>query len=82
MTDTNETYRVEGGELRMHVEKIERIQAEKAELAETEKDFFACAKSAGYDGKILRKVIARRKMDRDALAEEGALISMYEDALV
>lgn len=80
-TTEDESCRVQGSELRQFIEQIERIQADKAEIAELEKEHFASAKAAGYDGKILRKVLARRKMDREALAEEDALISMYEEAM-
>lgn len=80
-TTEDESCRVQGSELRQFIEQIERIQADKAEISELEKEHFASAKAAGYDSKILRKVLARRKMDRDALAEEDALISMYEEAM-
>jgi len=45
------------------------------------KNVYADARARGYDPAILRKVIARRKRDRDDLAEEQAVIEMYETAL-
>lgn len=80
-TTEDENCRVTAAELRQFVTQIERVQADKAELAELEKEHFAAAKAAGYEAAIIRKVIARRKMDRDELAELDAKISMYEDAL-
>lgn len=67
--------------LRQIVEQIEAGEAEKADAAERIKDFYACAKADGYDTKVLRKVIARRKRARDELAEEEAILEVYEAAL-
>jgi uncharacterized protein (UPF0335 family) len=78
MTDTQ---RAEGAELRQLIERIERLNEEKQQAADLAKDVYAEAKARGYDPAILRKVIARRKRDRDDLAEEQAVIEMYETAL-
>lgn len=78
MTDTQ---RAEGAELRQIIERIERLNEEKQQAADLSKEVFAEAKGRGYDTAILRKVIARRKRDRDDLAEEQAVIEMYETAL-
>lgn len=75
------TYRVTAGELRQFVERIERLDAEKKDLAEQQKEVMAEAKARGYDTKVLRKVIALRKRDADDIAEEEAVIEMYKEAL-
>ncbi|NKX40967.1 DUF2312 domain-containing protein [Rhodobacteraceae bacterium R_SAG2] len=75
------TDRVEATELRQEVEAIERLEAEKADTAELIKERYAGLKSRGYDAAIVRKVIARRKRDRDDLAEEAAILELYEGAL-
>jgi uncharacterized protein (UPF0335 family) len=80
MTD-NTTHRVAADDLRQRTEQIERLIAEKADAAELIKEAFDAAKGAGYDVKHLRTVIARRKRNSDDLAEETAIIEMYEDAL-
>jgi uncharacterized protein (UPF0335 family) len=72
---------VTGEELRQFIERIERLSAEKQDIAETIKEVFAEAKGRGYDAAVLRKVIARMKRDRDDLAEEEAVLEMYETAL-
>ena len=77
MTETT----VAGQELRQFIERIERLDQEKAEAAEAQKEVYAEAKGRGYDTKVIRKVIARRKRDRDDLAEEEAVLEMYEAAL-
>ena len=73
--------RAEPQELRQFVEKIERLNSEKSDIAETIKEAFAEAKGAGYDPKPLRTVIALRKRDSDDIAEEEAVMEMYKSAL-
>ena len=80
-TETDATYRVTANELRQFIERIERLDSEKKDLAEQQKEVLAEAKSRGYDGKIIRKVISLRKRDKDDISEEEALIEMYKDAL-
>lgn len=74
-------YRVTANELRQFVERIERLDAEKKDLAEQQKEVMAEAKSRGYDTKILRKVIALRKREPNDIAEEEAVLEMYKEAL-
>lgn len=75
------TDRANGEELRQFIERIERLNAEKKEAADLAKEVYAEAKARGYDTKVLRLVIARRKRQRDDLAEEEAVLEMYETAL-
>lgn len=75
------TYRVTAGELRQFVERIERLASEKQDIAEQSKEVFAEAKSLGYDTKVLRKVIALRKRDKNDISEEEAVLEMYKEAL-
>ena len=74
-------YRVTAGELRGFIERIERLDVEKAELAEAVKAVKTEAKARGYDVKALTAILRRRKQDRDAVSEQDALIALYEDAL-
>ncbi len=74
-------YRVTANELRQFVERIERLDAEKKDLAEQQKEVMSEAKSRGYDTKVLRKVIALRKREPDDIAEEEAVMEMYKEAL-
>lgn len=85
-TDTSDsagdaTYRATSSELRQFVERIERLDAEKKDIAEQQKEVMAEAKARGYDTKVLRKVIALRKRDADDVAEEEAVLEMYKEAL-
>lgn len=70
-----------GGELRQFVERWERLDAEKKDIADQQKEVMAEAKGRGYDTKVIRKVIALRKRDRDDIAEEEAILEMYKTAL-
>jgi uncharacterized protein (UPF0335 family) len=70
-----------GAELRALIERFERMAAEKQDIAEDQKEIMAEAKGRGYDVKVLRQIIARRKRDRDDLAEEQAILELYETAM-
>ncbi len=74
-------YRVTAGELRAFVERFERLEAEKKDIAEQQKEVMAEAKSRGYDTKILRKLVALRKKDPQEISEEEAVLEMYKEAL-
>ncbi|MEP1199880.1 DUF2312 domain-containing protein [Tateyamaria sp.] len=81
-TATNaESYRVTADELRQFIERIERLDMEKRDLADQQKEVMAEAKARGYDTKVMRKVIALRKRDKDDIAEEEAVLEMYKEAL-
>ncbi|MBI1494248.1 MULTISPECIES: DUF2312 domain-containing protein [Rhodobacterales] len=75
------SYRVTADELRQFIERIERLDAEKKDLAEQQKEVLAEAKGRGYDTKIIRKVIALRKREPNDIAEEEAVLEMYKEAL-
>ncbi len=72
---------VAGAELRQFVERFERLESEKKDIAEAQKEVMAEAKGRGYDTKVIRKVIALRKRDADDIAEEEAVLEMYKAAL-
>jgi uncharacterized protein (UPF0335 family) len=82
MTDESDTnYRVTANELRQFIERFERLDAEKKDLADQQKEVMGESKSRGYDTKVIRKVIALRKRDKDDIAEEEAVLEMYKEAL-
>jgi uncharacterized protein (UPF0335 family) len=80
MTD-NTTYRVTADELRQFIERVERLNAEKSDIADATKEVLAEAKGRGYSPAVMRKIIARRKRNGDDIAEEEALMEMYKEAL-
>ena len=68
-------------ELKAIVERIEALEAEKQAIADDIKEVFSEAKATGFDTKILRKVIALRKVDPAVRAETRSLIDTYMHAL-
>lgn len=81
MGHNSDTYGVAAGELRQFIEQFEQLESEKKDIAQQQKEIMAEAKARGYDTKVMRKVIARRKRDKDDIAEEEAVLEMYETAL-
>lgn len=69
------------GQLKSIIERVERLEVEKAEVAEQIKEVFAEAKANGFDVKILRKVVKLRKVDRAKRQEEDAIFDLYMSAL-
>lgn len=80
MNDTGHNS-VAADQLRAFIERYEQLEAEKKDIAEAQKEVMQEAKGTGYDPKILRKVIALRKRDKDDVAEEEAILDMYKAAL-
>jgi uncharacterized protein (UPF0335 family) len=76
-----DSYRVTADELRQFIERFERLEAEKKDIADQQKEVMAEAKARGYDTKVMRKVIALRKREPDDIAEEEAVLEMYKEAL-
>lgn len=72
---------VHAPQLRQIVERIERLEEEKKEVAEQIKEVYAEAKGNGFDTKTLRKVIALRKKKPDERSEEEAMLDLYMQAL-
>lgn len=69
------------GQLQSLIDRIERLEEEKATIAEDMKVVYAHAKGEGFDVKILRKLVALRKKDAAERAEEEALLEAYMKAL-
>ena len=68
-------------QLKSIVDRIERLEDDKSAIALDIKDVYAEAKGNGFDTKIIRKIIAMRKKDQRAIAEEQALLDTYMQAL-
>lgn len=69
------------GQLQSIVERIEHLDGEIKDLREGQKEIFTEAKSNGYCVKTLRKVIALRRQDPAARAEQAAIMETYLHAL-
>lgn len=65
------------GQLKSIIERIERLEEEKAALSSDIKDIYAEAKANGFDTKAIREVIKIRKQDRNERAEREAIVELY-----
>lgn len=72
---------IAAGQLKSLIERIERLEEEKKGLAEDIADVYAEAKGNGFDPKVMRKVIALRKLERAERQELEALMDLYMSAL-
>lgn len=68
-------------EIKQFVERFEHLDAEKTDIADQQKEIMAEAKARGYDTKVLKAVIARRKKNPDDISEFEAVLELYEEAL-
>lgn len=75
------TTSVAADQLRSIIERVERLEEEKKEVAEQIKEVMAEAKANGFDTKTLRKVISLRKKALEERQEEEAMLDLYLHAL-
>lgn len=68
-------------QLRSFVERVERLEDEKTELTAQIREVLAEAKGEGFDTKTMRQIIRMRRMKREDLAEQEALLDLYRQAL-
>jgi uncharacterized protein (UPF0335 family) len=68
-------------ELRLLIERIERLEEEKKAMADDIRDVYAEAKARGYDPKTMRTVVRLRKMESHVRQEAEALLDTYKAAL-
>ena len=72
---------VAADQLRLFIERIERLEDEKKGIADDIKDVYAESKSNGYDTKTMRKIVALRRMESHQRQEADALLETYRTAL-
>jgi len=72
---------VAADQLRAFIERIERMEEEKAAVASDIKEIYAEAKGNGFDAKVIRKIVSLRKQDANERKEAMALLSLYAEAL-
>ena len=75
------TTAVAAGQLKAIVERIERLEEEKKEIADQIKEVYAEAKANGFDAKILRQIVRLRKKKPEERSEEEAILDLYMNAL-
>ncbi len=79
--DTQDVGCVAGKRLLAFLERVERLEEEKAALMEDIKEVYAEAKGVGFDVKTLRKLVKLRKVDTEKRSEEQALLELYASAV-
>lgn len=77
MSDANVT----SEQLRLFIERIERLEEEKKGIADDIRDVYAEAKSQGYDAKIMRQIVRLRKMEPHDRQEMEQVLEVYKAAL-
>jgi len=68
-------------QLRLLIERIERLEEEKKGIADDIKDVYGEAKSTGFDTKTIRTIVRLRKLEKHARDEADALLETYRQAL-
>jgi len=72
---------VAADQLRLFIERIERLEEEKADLTADIRDVYAEARAMGFDGKTMRQIVKLRAMEKNARDESAALLETYAAAL-
>lgn len=72
---------VAADQLRLFIERIERLEEEKKGIADDIRDIYSEAKGQGYDAKIMRQIVRLRKMTNDDRQEMEAVLETYKAAL-
>jgi uncharacterized protein (UPF0335 family) len=72
---------VAADQLRLFIERIERLEEEKKGIADDIRDVYSEAKATGYDPKIMRMVVRLRKMESHTRQEQDAILETYRSAL-
>ncbi|WP_026986213.1 DUF2312 domain-containing protein [Fodinicurvata fenggangensis] len=72
---------VAGDRLKSFIERIERLEEEKAGLTNDIREVYSEAKSAGFDTKIMRQIVRLRKMDQSDREEQETVLEVYKQAL-
>ncbi|GAB5387144.1 MAG: DUF2312 domain-containing protein [Alphaproteobacteria bacterium] len=68
-------------QLRSFIERVERLEEEKAGIAPDIRDIYAEAKGNGFDVKIMRKIVSLRKLEDNDRREQDELTDLYRHAL-
>jgi uncharacterized protein (UPF0335 family) len=75
------TESVAADQLKTFLERIERLEEEKAGISGDIKDVYSELKGAGFDAKVVRKLVSMRKRDHSERMEEEAILELYMNAL-
>ncbi len=72
---------VSGQRLKSFIQRIEKLEEDKASVLEDIRDVYAEAKSTGFDAKIIRQIVRLRKMESEKRREQEELLDLYKSAI-
>lgn len=72
---------VSGAQLRSFIERVERLEEDKANIASDIREVLLEAKGEGFDVKVMRQILKIRKMDKEERAEQEEVLTLYMQAL-
>lgn len=79
--ETHDVGGVSGQRLKSFIERIERLEEEKAGIAEDIKDIYSEIKGVGFDAPAVRKIVHLRKKDAEKRREEEEILELYKTAV-
>lgn len=81
MSDIGHNSGVSGDRIMSFIKRIEKLETDKAAIAEAIRDVYTEAKGTGFEVKIIRQIIRERKMDADKRREQAELLELYKSAI-
>lgn len=79
--DASDVGGISGNRLKSFIERVERLEEEKAAISEDVRDVYGEAKATGFDPKIMRKIVSLRKSNLEKRREEQELLELYMSAI-
>lgn len=81
MSEKKPSAELSGQRLKSFIQRIEKLEEDKASVLEDIRDVYSEAKSTGFDAKIIRQVIRLRKMELEQRREQEELLDLYKSAI-
>jgi uncharacterized protein (UPF0335 family) len=72
---------ITGDQLKSYIERIEKLEEEKANLQADIREIYSEAKANGFDTKVMRQLVRLRKMDKQDRSEQEELLNLYKSAI-
>ena len=76
-----DTQGITGDQLKSFIERIEKLEEEKANITADVREVYSEAKANGFDTKVMRQLVRARKMDQNDRSEQEELFSVYKAAI-
>ena len=81
ITGGNNAAPIAADQLKSIIKRVERLEEDKKAISDDIKEIYLEAKGNGFDVKIIRKIVARRKRDREEVEREQEMIDLYESRI-